>query len=575
MTPKTPDYGHKEADKELTALVRCLHLSYRSASISLQEKLEKYLEKFEKEDKKMRALYDSGEMSHEDYMKWRMRKIAGTKQWKAMLNQLANDMTHQNEIAASMIDDTLPDVYAVNHNYGTFEAEKGSGYDTTYTMYDKHTVSRLLKENPDLLPEPTVNIPRDRLWNRQHLQSELLRGILTGASMREIAKRFQSVTDMTERSAMRNARTAVTGAENAGRIDSYKRAEKMGIKMKQMWMATLDGRTRDSHAMMDGEEQEVGKKFSNGCRYPGDPKGPPSEVYNCRCTLVAVVDGADPYNPNLRKSEYLEDQDLTYQQWKEMHGASPATNQKPEIRIEFVPAKTRQEAEEFAQQFAKNVDYSKISVENCNIINETFNELTTKYPIHELDKIGGQVGGRAVMSASYNTLNINRMAIGKALRESENNFLNEQAQTRKSIENIKSRYQNKKMPNDIQKNINNMEKQLKFKRWSVLADADSPLSGVVTHEYGHILSDQYFGMINREKANPNYNSNRDISLMNNKWSQVFDKARSSGDIFNLSKYGSTNVYEFFAESFAAKVLGIPLPDYVSELLDEVFENGIM
>ena len=321
MTPKTPDYGHKEADKELTALIRRLHLSYRSASISLQEKLEKYLEKFAEEDKEMRALYDSGEMSHEDYMKWRMRKIAGTKQWKAMLNQLANDMTHQNEIAASMIDDTLPDVYAINHNYGTFEAEKGSGYDTTYTMYDKHTVSRLLKENPDLLPEPTVNIPRDRLWNRQHLQSELLRGILTGASMREIAKQFQSVTDMTERSAMRNARTAVTGAENAGRIDSYKRAEKMGIKMKQMWVATLDGRTRDSHVLLDGEEREVGKEFSNKCMYPGDPKGPPSEVYNCRCTLVAVVDGADPYNPNLRKSEYLEKQDLTYDEWKEMHGS--------------------------------------------------------------------------------------------------------------------------------------------------------------------------------------------------------------------------------------------------------------
>ena len=319
MTPKTPDYGHKEADKELAALVRRLHLSYRFASISRQEQLEKYLEKFAAEDKEMRALYDSGEMSHEDYMKWRMRKIAGTKQWKAMLNQLANDMTHQNEIAASMIDDTLPDVYAVNHNYGTYEAEVGSGYDTTYTMYDKHTVSRLLKENPDLLPEPTVNIPRDRLWNRQHLQSELLRGILTGASMREIAKRFQSVTDMTERSAMRNARTAVTGAENAGRIDSYKRAEKMGIKMKQMWMATLDGRTRDSHAMMDGEEQEVGKKFSNGCLYPGDPKGAPAEVYNCRCTLVAVVDGADPYNPNLRKSEYLEEEGLTYDEWKVQH----------------------------------------------------------------------------------------------------------------------------------------------------------------------------------------------------------------------------------------------------------------
>ena len=119
---------------------------------------------------------------------------------------------------------------------------------------------------------------------------------------------------------MRNARTAVTGAENAGRIDSYVRAEKMGIKLKQMWLATLDGRTRDSHVIMDGQQQEVGKRFSNGCRYPGDPQGAPAEVYNCRCTLVAIVEGADPYNPNLRKSSYLEDQELTYDEWKKMHG---------------------------------------------------------------------------------------------------------------------------------------------------------------------------------------------------------------------------------------------------------------
>ena len=320
MTPKVPDYGHHEADKELTALIRRLHLSYRQARINLQEKIEDYLDQFEKQDFLMRALYDSGELSHEDYMKWKYSTLAGTKQWKNMLNQLADDLTHQNEIAASMIDDTLPGVYALNHNYGTFEAEKGSGYDTTYTMYDKNTVKRLLTEHEDLLPKPSVDIPKDLLWNRQHLQSALLQGILTGDSMADIAKRFQAVTDMTERAAMRNARTAVTGAENAGRIDSYKRAEKMGIKMQQMWMATLDGRTRDSHAIMDGEHQEVGKKFSNGCRYPGDPSGAPAEIYNCRCTLVAIVEGADPYDPNLRESEYLKEQGLTYDEWKQMHG---------------------------------------------------------------------------------------------------------------------------------------------------------------------------------------------------------------------------------------------------------------
>ena len=320
MTPKVPDYGHRGADKELMALIRRLHLSYRQARISLQEKIEKYLDEFEKQDAMMRALYDSGELSHEDFLKWRQKMIVDTEAWRNMNDQLAYDMMHQNQIAASMINDILPDVYALNHNYGTFEAEKGSGYDTTYTLYDKNVVKRLLTEYEDLLPHPSVPIEKDLIWNRQHLQSAMLQGILTGESMSDIAKRFQYCTDMTENAAIRNARTAVTGAENAGRIDSYIRAEKMGIKMQQMWMATLDGRTRDSHAIMDGEHQEVGKKFSNGCRYPGDPQGAPAEVYNCRCTVVAIVEGADPYNPNLRPSQYLQDAGLTYEQWQQMHG---------------------------------------------------------------------------------------------------------------------------------------------------------------------------------------------------------------------------------------------------------------
>lgn len=216
-------------------------------------------------------------------------------------------------------------MYAENHNYGTYEAETGSGMDTTYTLYDKDTVARLLKGNPDLLPAPSVKISKDERWNRQHIQSAVLSGILQGESMKGIADRFQQVVGMDERAAMRNARTAVTGAENAGRIDSYLRAQSLGIRMKQVWMSTLDGRTRDSHAMMDGEKVDVGETFSNGCRYPGDPEGAPAEIYNCRCTLVAEVEGSDAYNGAARPSEYLEDQGLTYEQWKQMHSKKPST----------------------------------------------------------------------------------------------------------------------------------------------------------------------------------------------------------------------------------------------------------
>jgi len=305
MTPKVPDYGHREADKTLWTLIKRLHLSYRQASISLRGKLEDYLDQFDKEDAMKRALYDSGELSHEDYMKWRYSTLAGTKQWKRMLKQLTDDMVNQDKIAASMIDDTLPGVYALNHNYGTYEAEVGSGYDTTYTMYDKFTVKRLVEDGQVLLPEPSVNVPKDEQWNKQHIQSAVLQGILTGEPMKDIAKRFENVVGMDERSAIRNARTAVTGAENAGRVDSYLRAEKMGIQMKQVWMATLDDRTRDSHAILDGQKVDPGKKFSNGCRYPGDPAGAIGEIANCRCTLVAEVEGSDPFEgkPNVDYSQ--------------------------------------------------------------------------------------------------------------------------------------------------------------------------------------------------------------------------------------------------------------------------------
>ena len=63
------------------------------------------------------------------------------------------------------------------------------------------------------------------------------------------------------------------------------------VELKKEWLATLDGRTRHSHALLDGEQVAQDKAFSNGCRFPGDPKGAPGEIYNCRYTLTAVVEG--------------------------------------------------------------------------------------------------------------------------------------------------------------------------------------------------------------------------------------------------------------------------------------------
>ena len=85
----------------------------------------------------------------------------------------------------------------------------------------------------------------------------------------------------------------------------------MGIDVRARWMATLDSRTRDSHRQLDGEVVGDDGKFSNGLRYPGDPTGPASEVWNCRCTLVASIPGHDVFEG--RDTHGLE---TSYEEWK-------------------------------------------------------------------------------------------------------------------------------------------------------------------------------------------------------------------------------------------------------------------
>jgi uncharacterized protein with gpF-like domain len=128
----------------------------------------------------------------------------------------------------------------------------------------------------------------------KRINAEVLQGILQGESMDKIAKRIMNVQEMNKDAAIRSARTIVTGAENKGRQDSYARAEADGIILQKQWLATDDGRTRHWHAELDGQTVEQDGVFSNAVgliKYPGDPSAHPSNVYNCRCSMRAVVKG--------------------------------------------------------------------------------------------------------------------------------------------------------------------------------------------------------------------------------------------------------------------------------------------
>ena len=155
----------------------------------------------------------------------------------------------------------------------------------TFSLLDESTVKKLQKDGDIKLPRKKIDVPKDMRWNTKQMSSKLLQGILNGDSIPKIAKSLEDVIGNNQASTTRNARTMVTGAENAGRFDSYDNLAEQGVVQKKVWIATPDSRTRESHIEIDGEEVDIDADFSNGCKFPGDPDGDPSEVWNCRCSM--------------------------------------------------------------------------------------------------------------------------------------------------------------------------------------------------------------------------------------------------------------------------------------------------
>ncbi len=329
---KPKDIAHENAEKEIDALTKRFQSIYSQANREVQEKLNNYLERFKKQDEAMLKKMENGNITQDEYQKWYQNRVFAGKQWRARLDALAEDYTHANQLAMNAVNGALLEVYADNFNYAAYLTEQQVRADLSFQLVDRWTVERLARDNPQLLPAPSVNIPKDKRWNRQKIMSAVTQGIIQGESMQKIARRLKKVTDMNAASAIRNARTAVTGAECAGRVDSYKVAEIKGVQMVQVWRATLDSRTRHSHAAIDGEEIEPGGTFSNGCQYPGDPHGEPSEVYNCRCTILGHVKGYEKYH---QRGAYGNGKlgDESYDEWKARHSAefekSSKSNQIP------------------------------------------------------------------------------------------------------------------------------------------------------------------------------------------------------------------------------------------------------
>lgn len=292
------DIGHKLTDDILAKTEKEIKEIYQKAYNEVKKKYAKVILQLENVEDVQKA--------------FRLKKQK--EKFEKLLDSIATEINNANKTAISIIKDKNLEIYALNNQYSVYEMQKQAGYLLDIPLYNKNSIKKLIDENSNIFTQIAFDDLKNKNKIIANLKKEMASAIILGEGTQKIASRIKKETNKSMNSSILIARTETTRLENEARKETFKNAEKLGIKLKKQWLATIDQRTRSSHQHLHMEIAEMEEPFSNGLMFPGDPAGEPSEVCNCRCTMVSnIVD-----IPQTEKEKELDNslKEMAFEEWR-------------------------------------------------------------------------------------------------------------------------------------------------------------------------------------------------------------------------------------------------------------------
>ena len=176
-----------------------------------------------------------------------------------------------------------------------------------------------IKQHQKVLDDAWANYSKD---TAKWISRDIRIGIINGEGVTKLAKRLMdSGLAKSYNSAMLIARTEILRSTGLGNQIAYDQARDYGVQISEVWDATLDNRTRSSHAKSDGrvKDNETGMFSVPWGEVPGPRRsGIAAQDIQCRCISVGEVEG---YSPELRmvRDEGLQPYQ-TFEQWAKKNG---------------------------------------------------------------------------------------------------------------------------------------------------------------------------------------------------------------------------------------------------------------
>lgn len=413
-----------------------------------------------------------------------------------------------------------------------------------------------------------------RLWGTQEklitvLQTELTRGILSGRDAGDIGTAVAKRMNAAQYAGVRLVQTETTRIITEADKDTF---GEMGIEQVEI-VGTLDRNTCGTCGDLDGQIMKRTDARAGSTAPPFHP--------NCRCCIVPYDEelsadarrtARDPESGKTVeitdmaykdwKAVYV-DKTKTLEEWQKAHTKKPKAPQAVE-KPDFVPAKTIEEAQEYAAQFIDNftgraspfkgvANYKGISLEMANAVNEA---LTDVFGTLNIPKLRGIKVVSSKTAQGKKAFPDGENAVASYNMAGQGVFLNKDV-----LKNAKAFDGYRKRAGEawdlVMKNIDSLNasgKALaeKYKEAGRSLVSGDTVQGLVTHELGHHVQWQAL------KA-------KDFNELTARRSQYAGK---------ISGYATASPGEYIAESFSAYMKGerdILDPEFV-KAIDGLLKN---
>lgn len=296
--------GTAEIEKAIQGSQMELLKSYKSAADSVNKEIAELYAKYS----------EKGILSNADVQKYNRltnleKSIDGVV--KGLKNKTVNSV-------GKILEGAYKESYYLNMYLTEMQTKAGIGFST---------VNQNMVTAAVMLPQSGLTyiqtITKNFADSLTKIKATITNGIIRGDSYATMSKRVRDVFGGNAYNAERVIRTEAHRTMIEGSLASYDAAEELGVKSRRMWVATLDTRTRDTHGDIDGQYagDEGFFTFSDGVstRGPG-LSGYAEHDINCRCRVIAIVEGYEPTQRRESGGEVLPF--MSYSEWKELRGVA-------------------------------------------------------------------------------------------------------------------------------------------------------------------------------------------------------------------------------------------------------------